>query len=75
MGVPRVVQDGRTGLLADPDVAGSYQAALRQMIEDTGLRARLGAGARVFVDGERSGDAAAAHLKRVIDAVHLKTGR
>jgi glycosyltransferase involved in cell wall biosynthesis len=75
MGVPRVVQDGRTGLLADPDVAGSYQAALRQMIEDTGLRTRLGEGARAFVDGERSGEAAAAHLKRIIDAVHLKTGR
>ncbi len=75
MGVPRVVEHGRTGLLADPDKPGDYAKALRQMITDQALRNQLGNGAKSFVEGERSGEAASAHLRRVIDQVLAKAGR
>lgn len=69
MGVPRVVEHERTGLLADPADPGAYGAALRRMLSDADLRIRLGAGAKAFVEGERSGEAAARHLAKVIGKV------
>ncbi len=69
MGVPRVVEHERTGLLADPDDLHAYAHAIGQLMSDHALRKMLGEGARAFVEGERSGAAAAAHLRRVIDIV------
>ncbi len=69
MGVPRVVEQGRTGLLARPPDAKTYAQCLRSIITDPDLRARLGRGAKEFVEGERSGAAAARRLREVIDAV------
>jgi glycosyltransferase involved in cell wall biosynthesis len=69
MGVPRVVEDGRTGLLADPADAANYAACLRRLIEDPALRKSLGMGAKAFVEGERSGMAAALQLRRILDEV------
>ena len=69
MGVPRVVEHGRTGLLATPPDADSYATCLRMMIMDAALRERLGRGAKAFVDGERSGTMAAQRLRQVIDGV------
>ncbi len=69
MGVPRVVEHGRTGLLATPPDAQTYADCLRTIILDAGLRERLGRGARAFVEGERSGTRAAQRLRQVIDGV------
>jgi len=46
-GVPSVVVDGVTGLLADPDDPGALGDALARLLSDAALRARLGDAARV----------------------------
>jgi glycosyltransferase involved in cell wall biosynthesis len=69
MGVPMVVEDGRTGLLADPPDAEAYAAILSRLIAQPDLRRRLGHGARDFVTGERSGEQAAARLRELLDPV------
>lgn len=61
-GMPELIADRRTGLLARNGDPASFVRALREMIEDDGLRARCGAAARAEVEarltdvaiGERS---------------------
>jgi glycosyltransferase involved in cell wall biosynthesis len=72
MGVPLVVRDGATGLLADPAVEGSYGAALARLIGDKPLRERLAAGARQFARVERSADGAAAILADIVETAMRK---
>jgi glycosyltransferase involved in cell wall biosynthesis len=45
-GTDELVTDGETGLLVPPDDAGALAAALRRVVSDAGLRARLAAAAR-----------------------------
>lgn len=47
-GIREVIEHGRTGLLAPP-TAEALALALRQLLEDAPLRARLGANARQYV--------------------------
>ena len=66
-GVPEVVCDGVTGLLAvpaatDAEAAKSYAAALRRLILEPATRLRLGAAAACFVKGERTREHAEAIL-------------
>lgn len=75
MGVPLVVIDGKTGLLADPERPESYAIVLDKMIQDSELRKRLGRGAASFVAKERSAETAAARLSQIIDTVMDKAGR
>lgn len=72
MGVPLVVRDGATGLLADPAVGGSYGAALARLIGDKPLREGLAAGARQFARVERSADSAAVILADIVETVMRK---
>lgn len=48
-GVPDVIEDGRTGLLVEPNNPDHLAAALRRVIEDDDLRAQLGAAAQAWV--------------------------
>ncbi len=75
MGVPSVVIDGRTGLLAEPEADNGYASALWTLITDAGLRQKLSAGAREFALGERSLKAAAATLARIIATLPMTAGR
>lgn len=45
-GMPELVVDGETGLLATSDDAASFTASIERLVHDAGLRARLGAAAR-----------------------------
>jgi glycosyltransferase involved in cell wall biosynthesis len=45
-GIPELIIDGRNGLLATPGDVDSLTAALRRLIEDPALRARLAVAAR-----------------------------
>lgn len=66
-GVPAVVVQGETGLLAAPgDVAG-FAAAVRRLVADRASRDRLGTAARQRVLAEHDLPAAAARLAAVID--------
>ena len=49
-----VVQDGETGLLVPPRDAAATAAAMRRLIEDQGLRHRLGSAARARAEREFS---------------------
>jgi glycosyltransferase involved in cell wall biosynthesis len=48
-GVPEVVHDGENGLLVPPNDPAALAAAMRRMLEEDGLRARLAAGAKPSV--------------------------
>jgi len=66
-GVAGIVVPGETGLLVPPgDVAG-FAAAVRRLILDGELRARMGAAARAKVEREHDLPAAAARLAAVIE--------
>jgi glycosyltransferase involved in cell wall biosynthesis len=66
-GVPDVVVDGRTGLLAKHEA--SLADALKELLLDASRRAALGREAAAFVAAERSLEAAAARLKTLLRAL------
>lgn len=68
-GVPDVIEDGRTGLLAPAGDEAAFAARLRELLLDPGKRARLGAAAADFVAAERSLQAAAARLRERLAAI------
>ena len=68
-GVGGVVADGETGLLVPPGDATAFAAALRRLILDRMLRARLAAAARPRVLAEHDIATAARRLGAVIDAL------
>ena len=61
-GVPDVVEDGRTGLLAQPGDEAALAQCLRELLTDPVRRATLGKSAAAFVAEARSVEAAAARL-------------
>ena len=63
-GVPDVVCDGRTGLLAAPGDAAGLADLARQLINDPARRTAMGQAAAQFVVGERSTGEAARQLNR-----------
>jgi glycosyltransferase involved in cell wall biosynthesis len=63
-GVPDVVIDGRTGILADDLAVG-----LRELLTDAQRRQALGREAAVFIHKERSLDAAAQRLGKLLAAL------
>jgi glycosyltransferase involved in cell wall biosynthesis len=65
-GVPDVTCDGVTSLQSAPGDARAYATNLRRLATDSELRVRLGANGRGFVHGERSVEAAAAQMRRVL---------
>ncbi|MBS0337928.1 MAG: glycosyltransferase family 4 protein [Proteobacteria bacterium] len=68
-GVPDVVRDGETGLLAPGGNEGALAGFTRDLLADAPRRAEMGRAAARFVAGERSIDAAAARLGRVLDGI------
>ena len=61
-GIPEAVTDGDNGILVPPGDAHRLATALAILLNDTGLRRRLGAAARARVLRQFRGDAAAARL-------------
>jgi glycosyltransferase involved in cell wall biosynthesis len=53
-GLPESVADGETGLLVEPGDEGALAVALATLLEDAGLRARMGAAGRARVDAHFS---------------------
>lgn len=49
-GVPRLIRDGEDGLLVEPGSAGELSRALGRLLDDAGLRLRLGDAGRVAVE-------------------------
>jgi len=65
-GVPDVVLDGRTGLLAPPDDPHAFAERVRLLLDDAPRRRALGEAAAAFVQSERSIAVAADTLDRAL---------
>jgi glycosyltransferase involved in cell wall biosynthesis len=65
-GVPDVVLDGRTGLLAPSTGAETLALLARELLRDPARRTQMGRAARQFVTGERSLKIAAARLDQAL---------
>ena len=61
-GIPDVVADGRTGLLAPPNEAQALADRVRALLVDEALRTRMGQQAAAFVRQERSIEASSREL-------------
>lgn len=66
MGVPLVVTQGKTGLLAPEGDNDFMRENLKQLINDTALRSRLGKAARSAVFTKHSLEAAATRLEQLL---------
>ncbi len=66
-GVPEVVTDGETGLLVDAEQPAAVAAALRTVLGDPALAARLGAAGRARVEAHFNWDRVAADLRTIGD--------
>jgi colanic acid/amylovoran biosynthesis glycosyltransferase len=70
-GVPEMVVDGETGLRVRAGDAGSLAVAIERMWREPGLAARLGVGARAFMEGgefdaRRAMDVLEERLRRLV---------
>jgi glycosyltransferase involved in cell wall biosynthesis len=70
-GVPEVVLDGRTGLLAPAGDEAAFAQRLRTLLLDPARRRTLGKQAADFVAAERSLEAAAQTLQRALAATRV----
>jgi glycosyltransferase involved in cell wall biosynthesis len=71
-GVPDVVIDGRTGLLAPPGDEAAFAACLRELLVATDRRTAMGRAAIDFIAGERGIDVAAQRLSEALGRVQSR---
>jgi phosphatidylinositol alpha-1,6-mannosyltransferase len=64
-GIPEAVRDGETGLLVDAERPEAVGDALRLLLDDTALRARLGGAGRRAVETYYNWDRVAGDLARI----------
>jgi glycosyltransferase involved in cell wall biosynthesis len=74
-GVPELVQDGVHGLLVPPGDPRALAGALRRLLEDRELAARLGAAARARQQAEYSLDVVVKDLEALYLELYSKSGR
>ena len=73
-GVPDVVEHGRTGSLAPPGDEAALACLVRELLLDSGKRARLAAAAAAFGAGERSLAATSARLQPLLARIPALAG-
>ncbi|MCC2962425.1 glycosyltransferase family 4 protein [Massilia sp. IC2-278] len=64
-GIPELVRDGENGLLVPPRDGAALACALARLLEDEGLRSRLGASARKTVEAQYSTQAVCGRLAAI----------
>ena len=64
-GIPELVRDGENGLLVPPHDGAALATALARLLEDAGLRSRLGASARKTVETQYSTQAVCGRLAAI----------
>ena len=65
-GIPEIIEDARTGLLADPGDAGSLARAVERVLADPALAARMAAAARRRIEEAFDVDRSAADLHALL---------
>jgi glycosyltransferase involved in cell wall biosynthesis len=65
-GIPEVVADGETGILVEVDDAGGLRDAMRRLVDDADLRARMGAAGRRRFEREFDNAVAVGHTIGVL---------
>jgi glycosyltransferase involved in cell wall biosynthesis len=70
-GVPDVVCDGKTGLLARPGEADALVRLTRELLLDSDKRMAFGRAAAQFAGGERSLESTAARLRDALDGLQM----
>lgn len=68
-GVPDVVRDGETGLLADAIEPSKLAACARSLLSDAPRRVAMGHAAACFIARERSLQQAASNLGQALDSL------
>ena len=71
MGVPLVVNHEKTGFLAPLDDLDQFRAHLKTLLNNVGLRREMGDTAKIFVQDERSINAAVSKLKSCLAGLAL----
>jgi glycosyltransferase involved in cell wall biosynthesis len=66
-GVPRLIRDGDNGLLIDPGDTEGLAHALTRLLEDAGLRSRLGRAGRRTIEADYSFDARMQKFRALYD--------
>ena len=69
-GIPELVVDGVTGLLVDPGDRGGLANALRRLVEDPELRARLAVAARAHVEQRFDLEREVERLAQLVRSAH-----
>jgi phosphatidylinositol alpha-1,6-mannosyltransferase len=64
-GIPEAVRDGETGILVDAERPEAVAEALRRLLDDAGLRRRLGQAGRRAVESFYNWDRVATDLRRL----------
>jgi phosphatidylinositol alpha-1,6-mannosyltransferase len=64
-GIPAAVRDGETGLLVDAEGVDPVAEAIGRLLDDAGLRARLGAAGRRSVESHYNWDRVTTDLRRI----------
>ena len=67
--IPKVIQDGETGLLVDPGDTDGLQSALARLLADADLRSRIGAAGHDWVSRNYTSEAMALKYRQMYDDV------
>jgi glycosyltransferase involved in cell wall biosynthesis len=67
--IPKVIQDGETGLLVDPGDVDGLQSALARLLTDADLCSRIGAAGHEWVGRNYTSDAMALKYRQMYDDV------
>ncbi len=74
-GIPEAVRDGDTGVLVDSESPEAVAGALRRLLDDPTLRARMGAAGRLAVERYYNWDRVTADLVRIAHEFAPETAR
>ena len=67
--IPKVIQDGETGLLVDPGDTDGLRSALARLLADSDLRCRIGAAGHDWVSRNYTSEAMALKYRQMYDDV------